>query len=146
MRQPIEVLRRIKPRFLLFGSFALHAHGFSFGQTDVDVWLDPGLGREAWQQTIRDIAGPYEIQFRDHPQADPPCQSARIHASPYLDIISRPSGHTDADFDLLYRISMDSIYGRVPPVKIILRSKLHASRPKDYRHVMRVARQLLNIW
>ncbi|KAA1258172.1 hypothetical protein LF1_06870 [Rubripirellula obstinata] len=85
MRQPIDVLQRVKPRFLLFGSFALHAHEFSFGQTD-------------------------------------------------------------ADLNLLYRISMDSIYGRVPPVKIILRSKLHASRPKDYRHVMRVARKLLNIW
>ena len=141
-----DVLRRINARYLLFGTFALRVHGLGFGETDTDIWLDPGLGTERWKETIREVAGSHEIQFRDHPNADPPCQSARIHCAPYMDIISRPSGHTDADFEPLYWLSTQSRYGRLPPVKVLLRSKLHAGRPKDYRHVMRVGRQILNIW
>jgi hypothetical protein len=140
------VLRRIKPRFLLFGTFALQVHGFSFGKPDLDLWLDPQLVEKGWRDVIRNIAGPHEILFRDHPKADPPLQSARIHTTPHIDIISRPSGHIAADFDPLYRVSMQSRFGRLPPVMVLLRSKLHAGRPKDYRHVMRVGRQILNIW
>jgi hypothetical protein len=141
-----DVLRRIKSRYVLFGTFALQVHGFSFGKPDADLWLDPSLGTDGWKDAVREIAGPHEILFRDHPDAVPPCQSARIHCTPHMDIISRPGGHTDADFDLLYGISMRSRYGLVPPVRVLLRSKLHAGRPKDYRHVMRVGRQILNIW
>jgi len=141
-----DVLSRIQPRYLLFGTFALQVHGFSFGKPDADIWLDPSLGNAGWKDAVREIAGPHEILFRDHPEADPPCQSARVHCTPHMDIISRPSGHTDADFEPLYWLSMWSQYGRLPPVKILLRSKLHAGRPKDYRHVMRCSRQLLNIW
>lgn len=140
------VLDRIEARYLLFGTFALQVHGFGFDNPDADLWLDPSLGNEGWKDEVRRIAGPHEILFRDHPEADPPCQSARIHCTPHMDIISRPSGHTDADFDLLYGISMVTRYGQLPPLKILLRSKLHAGRPKDYRHVMRVGRQILNIW
>lgn len=140
------VLQRIRSRYLLFGTFALQVHGFSFDNPDADLWLDPGLGEDRWRDVVREIAGPHEILFRDHPEAIPPCQSARIQCTPHMDIISRPSGHTDADFAPLHGISMQSRYGRVPPVKVILRSKLHAGRAKDYRHVMRVGRQILNIW
>ena len=140
------VLGRIRARYLLFGTFALQVHGFSFGSPDTDLWLDPSLSNEGWKDTVREIAGPHEILFRDHPEADPPCQSARIHCTPHMDIISRPSGHTDADFEPLYWLSTQSRYGRLPPLKVLLRSKLHAGRPKDYRHVMRVGRQILNIW
>ena len=141
-----DVLARIKDRYLLFGTFALQVHGFSFGKPDTDIWLDPSLGNEGWKDAIRDIAGPHEILFRDLPEADPPCQSARIQCQPHMDIISRPSGHTDADFEPLYWLSMHTQLGRLPPLKVLLRSKLHAGRLKDYRHVMRVGRQILNIW
>lgn len=145
-REVYDVLRRFKSRYLLFGTLALQMHGFSFGKTDADIWLDPGLGEEGWRDAVREIAGPHEILFRDHPEAVPPCQSARIHCTPHMDVISRLGGHTDADFEPLYWLSMRSRYGRVPPVRVLLRSKLHAGRPKDYRHVMQVGQQILNIW
>jgi hypothetical protein len=140
------VLARTRVRYLLFGTFALQVHGFNFGEPDVDIWLDPSLGQDRWRDVVRKIAGEHELIFRDHVEAVPPCQSARIHCRPHMDIISRPSGHADADFEPLYWLSTWSRYGKLPPVKVLLRSKLHASRPKDYRHVMRCSRQLLNIW
>jgi hypothetical protein len=141
-----DVLRRFNARYLLFGTFALQVHGFSFGKTDADIWLDPGIGEAGWRDAIREAAGPHEISFRDHVASNPPRQSARIQTKPHLNIISRPSGHADADFETLYQISMRSRYGRLPPVMVLLRSKLQAGRPKDYRHVMRVGRRILDLW
>ncbi len=52
--------------------------------------------------------------------------------------------YVDADFDVLYDTAMVTRFGRVPTIRLLLRSKLTAGRPKDLRHTMRCARQILN--
>ena len=144
MKEAIDVLDRIGVRFLLWGSYALQIHGFEFDQSDIDVWLDPNLDDENWHSEVKRIAGGHEIEYREHRHEAPPFRFARIKTDPFVDLMTRPKGFIDADFDVLHETAMITRFGRVPTIRSLLRSKLTAARPKDFRHVMRCARQLLN--
>lgn len=144
MKEAINVLDRIQVRYMLWGSYALQIHGFEFEQSDIDIWLDPKLDDVAWSAEVIRIAGEHEIEYREHRSEAPPFRFARIKTTPFVDLMTRPKGFIDADFGVLHDTAMVTRFGRVPTIRTLLRSKLTAARPKDYRHVMRCARQLLN--
>lgn len=144
MNEATEVLDRIQSRYLLFGSYALQLHGFDFEQSDIDVWLDPKLNDDAWHVEVERLGAGHEIGYREHPSAEPPFRFARIKTTPFVDLMTRPTGYVDADFDVLYDTAMVTRFGRVPTIRVLLRSKLTAGRLKDLRHTMRCARQILN--
>lgn len=146
MSEAIELLGRLEARFLLFGSRALMLHGFDLKRNDIDVWLDPHLNDERWRGGIIRAAGSLEPQFRHNPDVSPPERYARVLTTPHVDFMSRPSGYLQSDFDAIYADSFQTPVGRIPKIKVILRSKMHASRPKDYRHTMQAAREILNLW
>ncbi len=144
MNEAIQILDGIECRYLLFGSYALQLHGFDFEQSDIDVWLDPKLDDQAWRAEVERLGAGLEIEYRMQPDAKPPTRFARIKTTPFVDLMIRPTGYVDADFDVLYDTAMITRFGRVPTIRILLGSKLTAGRPKDLRHTMRCARQILN--
>lgn len=120
----------VKSEYILIGSFAMKQHGFYWNEEDVDLYASSEfIGK------IKNAFASY-VTYKDKFFVELTFDSLRVHITNHI------NGY---DFDEV--IERDDLlmskYGRVLPIKDIVRSKLHAKREKDYRYVFSLLSEIM---
>ena len=142
----IAILGELNHRYMIVGSTAIRLHGFSWGQADIDAWVDPTIPVDEWDALVSHVSRNHQkiwTRGEDNGRGDIQ-HSTRIACKPKLDLIHQMGEFLPSDFDEVFDRSLISELGNVAPLDVVLRMKLQAKRGKDFRHFMKLIQMISN--